>query len=174
MKRVQFAAVWAAPARMIRQLSAQAAGANLHKLARTQSTLSARIERAADEPALTRAQLLQAATSKSWAEEADKWLAHRRAAEYASDLMTAKQLSPFARPASSHSWKHEFAAWSNIAPAVGAKLASTSYAEVATVKFASKPAKVMWADETESWLAHRRAAEHASDKLLVQDIVWFK
>lgn len=154
---------------MLRRLSAKAAAPAAQRLARGQSTLSAHADGCFSRhlpPPTTSAVY----PGTSWADDTEKWLANRRAAEYATDIMTAKQLSPFV--STTRSWKEEYIAWLDTAPAVAAKLASTSYAEAA--RPAARPNVDTWADETEIWLAQRRAAEYLCDKALVQEAVWFK
>lgn len=153
-----------------RQLSAKASTPNVHTLSRGQSTLSAHVEGFAfslNSPSFQ----TRPAADANWADEAERWLANRRAAEFATDVMTAGQLSPFVPVKTAHSWKDEYAAWLG-APAVAAKFASTSYAEAA--RPAASPEANTWADETESWLAQRGGAEHRCDQALVQEVVWFK
>ncbi|KAJ1624029.1 hypothetical protein T492DRAFT_1148178 [Pavlovales sp. CCMP2436] len=168
---MQLAVRTAAVSPMLRQLSTKAAKAStVQRLARGQSTLSAHL----DASAQFAGQRHDASVHAAWAAEADRWLAHRRAAEYASDILTAKQLSPFAPPASALSWKDEFDAWTGSVPAVASKLASTSYACVESPS--SRPASAAWVDQTQisAWVAKRRAAEHLTDRELVQAATWFK
>lgn len=151
------------------------------KRVRGQSTLTAHVDASFSAPygPSIFEQAKSAFGGATWADEADTWLAHRRAAEHASDVLTAKQISASLSPrrASAHTWKDEWTAWTDAVPA-GAKLESTSYAclSAASVESAARraPATNTWADETESWLAQRRRQEHATDRMLAQELVWFK
>jgi hypothetical protein len=159
-----------------RQLSTKAS----QKRVRGQSTLTAHVDASFSSP-FGPSIFEQAKTAfggASWADESDTWLANRRAAEHATDVLTAKQvqasLSP--RRVTAHSWKDEWTAWTDVVPA-GAKLESTSYACLSAAiadAAAQRPATNTWVDETESWLAQRRRQEHATDRMLAREIVWFK
>ena len=149
------------------------------KRVRGQSTLTAHLDATFSAPSgpsiFERAK--SAFGGATWADEADTWLAHRRAREHASDVLTAKQVSASLSPRrlTAHSWKDEWTAWTDVVPA--AKLESTSYACVSAAiveSAARRPATNTWADETESWLAQRRRQEHATDRMLAQEVVWFK
>ena len=149
------------------------------KRVRGQSTLTAHLDATFSAPSgpsiFERAK--SAFGGATWADEADTWLAHRRAREHASDVLTAKQISASLSPRrlTAHSWRDEWTAWTDVVPA--AKLESTSYACVAAAiveSAARRPATNTWADETESWLAQRRRQEHATDRMLAQEVVWFK
>eukprot|EP00304_Pavlova_gyrans_P002054 CAMPEP_0206057338 /NCGR_PEP_ID=MMETSP1466-20131121/44162_1 /ASSEMBLY_ACC=CAM_ASM_001126 /TAXON_ID=44452 /ORGANISM="Pavlova gyrans, Strain CCMP608" /LENGTH=175 /DNA_ID=CAMNT_0053432611 /DNA_START=48 /DNA_END=575 /DNA_ORIENTATION=- len=110
----------------------------------------------------------------TWADEADKWLATRRALEHVSDERVTQQLTASTPCGSLNVWTDEFVGWARAAPKVAARV-STSYAcAVATHPGSRKPANSTWAMETEHWLAHKRYAEHASDKLLAEEVIWFK
>jgi hypothetical protein len=159
-----------------RQLSTKAS----QKRVRGQSTLTAHVDASFSSP-FGPSIFEQAKTAfggASWADEANTWLAHRRAAEHASDVLTAQQLTASLSPrrAAAHSWKDEWTAWTDVVPA-GAKLESTSYACLSAASVdsaAARPATHTWADETESWLAQRRRQEHTTDRMIAQEIVWFK
>lgn len=161
-----------------RQLSIKAS----QKRVRGQSTLTAHVDASFSSP--YGPSIFEQAKSAfggatTWADEADTWLAHRRAAEHASDVLTAKQISASLSPSrtSAHTWKDEWTAWTDVVPTGAKRLESTSYACLsATIvdSAAQRPATKTWADETESWLAQRRRQEHATDRMLAQELVWFK
>lgn len=167
-----------AAGRTTRQLSIKA---SQQKRVRGQSTLTAHVDASFSSPygPSIFEQAKSAFGGATWADEADMWLAQRRAAEHSSDKLTAKQLAASLSPrrTTAHSWKDEWTAWTDVVPA-SAKLESTSYAclsaAIVDSAAAQRPATNTWADETENWLAQRRRHEHATDRVLAQEFVWFK
>lgn len=113
------------------------------------------------------------ARSVSIAEETEKWLAARRAAEHASDFLIAKEVTGFSSSPCYNEWVDEYFSWS--AQPVHRSMAGTTFAcAEARAKVSPRVAHAPWVAEMDQWLAKKRAAEQMSDRMIVQDIVWFK
>lgn len=115
-----------------------------------------------------------AATPLSLAEETERWLAHRRAAEHASDGLTLREVTGLKPTGTLSAWQQDFS--TSATPAASESAESISYACAGRLA-RPQPANastVAWAAEVETWLANKRAAEAATDHMLAQEMVWWK